>query len=141
MSPAEPVAVLNRLLHVLCRALPMYLADARPWSRPEHGAAQKALDLLVADRRDDARRVSEAVLELGGQPDPGVFPMDFAAMNDLSLEFLLRKVIEGQHRDIAAIRQCAAELSGVPRLWDLAADILGNAIGHAEILEELTKDG
>lgn len=134
---AELIAVLNRLLHVLCRSLSMYLEDARPWSRPEHGAAQKALDLLVADRHDDARRVAEAVVELGGHPDPGVFPMEFSAANDLSLEFLLQKVVEEQHRDIAAIRQCAAELADDPQLRDLAEEILGNAKGHAEILGEL----
>ena len=137
MSPAESIAVLNRLLHQLCRALPMYLADARPWSRPEHRAAQKALDLLVADRHDDVQRVAEAIVELDGHPDPGVFPMDFSAMNDLSLEFLLQKVIEEQHRDIAAVRQCAAELADDPPLCALAEEILGNARGHAEILEEI----
>jgi hypothetical protein len=137
MSPAEPIAVLNRLLHVLCRSLPMYLAEARPWSRPEHQAAQQALDLLVADRHDDAQRVAETIVERDGHPDPGLFPIEFSALNDLSLDFLLQKAIEGQHDDIAAIRRCAAELADDPPLRDLAAEILGNACGHAEILQEL----
>jgi hypothetical protein len=137
MIATETVSVLNRLLHVLCRSLPMYLAEARPWSRPEHRAAQKALDLLVADRHDDAMRVAEAIVERGGHPDPGVFPIEFSAMNDLAMDFLLRKVLEGQHADIAAIRQCAAELAGEPPFQELAEEILGNAKGHAEILGEI----
>jgi hypothetical protein len=33
MKNYEATAVLNRLLAVLCRGLPAYLADARPWTR------------------------------------------------------------------------------------------------------------
>ena len=128
--------MLNRLLHVLCRSLPMYLRDARPWSGPGQQPIQRAIDNLVGDQQMYAQRVAEAIAELDGGPDPGRFPMEFTAIHDLSLDFLLQKVIERQRRDLAAIERCAADLAGAPSLHALAEEILGNARGHLEILEK-----
>jgi hypothetical protein len=139
MNQAEKVAVLNRLLHVLCRSLPMYLADARPWARGDQQPIQEALSHLVADQQQYAGRVAQAIVECGFRPDLGRFPMQFTAINDVSLDFLVQKVIELQRRDITAIEHCAAELTEVPPLCSLAEEILGNARGHLEILEEMTK--
>ena len=43
----------------------------------------------MADQQRYARRVTEAIAARGGRPDPGRFPMEFMAKNDLALEFLL----------------------------------------------------
>ena len=91
MKAFEAIPVLNRLLGLLCRSLPAYLADAKPWARPERRPIRTALDRLVADQQLYARRVAEAITQRGGRPDPGRFPTEFAAKNDLSLEFSSRK--------------------------------------------------
>ncbi len=136
MMSLEAVSALNQLLQVVCRSLPMYLADARPWVRPGHQPLQAALERLVADRRRYAQRVAEAVTALGGRPDPGRFSSRFAAKNDLSLEFLLPEVIESQEEDLVQIDGCLPALDGEPALHALAEEIRGNVRGHLDLLRE-----
>ena len=139
MKAFETIPVLNRLLGLLCRSLPAYLADARPWTQSDNRQLRTALDQLVADQQRYARRVTEAITERGGRPDPGRFPTEFTAKNDLALEFLRREMIRRQQQDVAAIQQCAVELEGGASLHSLAEEILGNARGHLDILKEMTK--
>ncbi len=100
---ADPAAVLTRLLRILCRSLPMYLRDARPWSAVEGDPTLAALAAIVADQERFACRTAQAILDQGGQPEPGPFPMEFASMNDAGLDYLLGQVIESQRRDLPRI--------------------------------------
>ncbi len=138
MDSDEIVAVLNRLLRTLTRSLPMYLQDARPWSRGDDQGVQEAMDRLVADQQLYAQRVADAIVAHGGRPDPGPFPLSFAVVNDLSLDFLLREAIRRQRQDLDAVRQCAAELAEDPDLRAIAEEVWGNTRGHLEILEEIS---
>jgi len=136
LSRGVVVSVLNRLLRVLCRSLPRYLEHARPWSRGGgKSPSLAALDRLTGDLRRFAARVAEAIAEHGGQPDPGPFPAQFAAWNDVDLEYLLHKIIEGLRGDIEIAAHCAAELAIAPRLRALAEEVQGNLQGHAEQLQ------
>jgi hypothetical protein len=139
MDPFEAISVLERLLKLLCRSLPAYLADARPWAHAGDHHVQAALDRLVSDQQMYARRVAEAITRDGGRPDPGRFPMSMTAKNDLSLEFLLCEVIDDQRRTAAAIQQCAALLEDAPALHSLAEEAFGNVRGHLDILTEMMK--
>jgi len=137
---AIPVlAVLERLLKLLCRSLPAYLDDARPWAQAGDHRVQAALDRLVADQQMYARRVAEAITERGGRPDPGRFPMALTAQNDLALDFLLREVVDDQQRMAEAAERCAASLEDLPRLHSLAEEISGNVRGHLDVLREMIK--
>jgi hypothetical protein len=135
MNSLEAIPVLNRLLQVLCRSLPAYLADAKPWGTAGNQSVQAALDHLVADQQRYARRVADAITAQGGRPDPGRFPMEYMAKNDLSLDFLLQEVINSQQRDVTALEHCAAQFEDVSSLHALAEEILGNARGHLDILK------
>ena len=137
MQAFEAIPALNRLLGLLCRSLPAYLADAKPWTGFGRGQVQAALDRLVADQQRYARRVAEAITQLGGRPDPGRFPAAFAAKNDLALDFLLQEVLDCQEQDVALIAHYAAQLEGMPALHALAEEILGNAKGHLDVLKEM----
>jgi len=137
MNSSEIVAVLNELLRILCRSLPAYLADAKPWVQSEDRQLRAALDHLVADQQRYARLVTEAIAAEGGRPDPGRFAMHMTAKNDLSLGFLLQDVIAQQEQDVAAIERCAAGLEKLASLHSLAEEILGNARGHLDILKEI----
>ena len=130
-------AVLNRLLRILTRSLPRYLEDAKPWSDGDQPEAQAALDALVADQQTLACRVAAAILDLGGQPEPGPFPTAFACMNDASLDYLLKQVIQRQRKDLTAIERCAADLAEKPELRALAEESLGNAQAHLDILHRV----
>jgi len=128
------VSVLNRLLRLLCRSLPAYLEHAKPCGTDVHPKQWAVLSHLVADQRLLARRVAQAAIQYGGQPDPGPFPTEFAALNDVGLDYLLRRVNDGLERDIEAIEQCAAELTHAPEARELVQEVLGNAQGHQDIL-------
>jgi hypothetical protein len=135
MKTYEATAVLNRLLAVLCRGLPAYLADARPWTRFHRFRVQAAVDRLAADGRMYARRVSEAIVRLGGRPDPGGFPAEFSAKNDLAIDFLLREIIDDLEQNVTVLKRCAEELESDSSLHALAEEVLGNARGHLEVLK------
>ncbi len=140
MNPIEATAALNRLLHVLCRSLPAYLADARYWTRIDCRSLQVAVDRLVNDQQAYAQQVAEAIGRLGGRPNPGRFPAEFAAKNDLSLEFLLQEIVGDQEQAVIMIEHSAVLLEADPALHSLAEEILGNAKGHLDILKELLGD-
>jgi len=138
MDQSEVNAVLNRLLHVLCRSLPAYLAEAKPWCRRSDHPVQEALNYLVADQRALAVQVSRAILK-GGRQDPGRFPIEFTAMNDVEIGSLLPELIDRQRRDIEALEQCVADLADAPQIRSLAEEALGNTKGHLDTLEEMAK--
>ena len=140
MNAMETIPVLNRLLGLLCRSLPAYLANVKTLGLPEGERIRTALNRLVVDQQMYAQRVAETITRCGGLPSPGRFPSEFAAKNDLSIEFLLREIIACHDRDVVAIAQCVGQLEGDSTLHALAEEILGNAKGHLDILQELVKD-
>ncbi len=140
MQAFETIPVLNRLLVLMCRSLAAYLAEARPWTRIGRQEIQTLLDRLAADQQRYARRVAEAITRRGARPNPGHFPVEFTAKNDLALDFLFREVVAHQEHDVAMIERCAAELETAPALHALAEEILGNARGHFDILLEKLKE-
>jgi hypothetical protein len=140
MNATESTPVLNRLLGLLCRSLPAYLANVKTLGHPEGERIRTALNRLVLDQQMYALRVAEAITRCGGLPSPGRFPTEFAAKNDLSIEFLLREIVACHDRDVVAIAQCVGQLEGTSTLHALAEEILGNAKGHLDILQELVKD-
>ena len=140
MNAFETIPALNQLFGLLCRSLPMYLADAKTLAWPEGEQVRLALGRLVADQQMYAQRVAEAIAERGGRPNPGRFPTEFAAKNDLSLAFLLPEIIASQRQAAATIEQCVGRLEGESALHALAEEILGNAKGHLDILVEMMKD-
>jgi hypothetical protein len=137
MTQPDPTDVLNRLLRLLHRSLAVYLDGTRPWLSPGGEDALSLLRRMAADHRRDAERLVAAIREAGARPEFGSFPVAFTAVHDLSLDYLLGRLIEAQQRGIQVIDQCVADLSGFPRCRALAEEILGNAQGYLEMLEEV----
>ena len=140
MNASETIPVLNRLLGLLCRSLPAYLADVKTLGHPEGDKVRTALNRLVTDQQMYARRVADAIAQRGGQPNLGRFPTEFMAKNDLSLDFLLQEIVASQDQDVVSIGQCVGRLEGDSALHALAEEILGNAKGHLDILLEMVKE-
>jgi len=134
------VSVLNRLLQTFCRSLALYTEEVKPWSLAAHEPAWTAIGRLAADSRMYCQRVAEAIIEHGGQPNPGPFPLRFATLNDLGLEFFLHEIIVHLKRDQKVIGECVAELARVPALRSLAEEACGNLRGHIELLEGVARD-
>ena len=139
MPRPDPLDVLSRLFVLVYRSLPMYLADACPWTHPGDEQATRVLSAIVADAKSYAGQIAELILRTRGRIELGEFPMEFTDLNLLSLDYLLTELVRNQRRAIAAIERCAAQLTRDREAHALAEEALGNARGHLESLEELVK--
>lgn len=137
MNVPDPARPLNQVLHVLTRSLPAYLACARPWASADTDPICEALATLADDERRYALLVAEAIVRLGKRPAPGVYPKAFWDLNDLEPRYLLGRVVACHAGDVESLRACCDALRDVSALRDLADEILGNAQGHLEVLEDL----
>jgi len=137
MTHSDTIDVLNRVLAVLYRSLPVYLQGAKPWTPNDGRRALDALARIAEDQQRYSQRVAAAILQEDGQIAVGQFPLEFTAIHDLALDYLVKRVAQSQRRDIEIIRECVAALADASALRVLAEEILGNAEGHLETLEEI----
>ncbi len=139
MRRHDPQEVLVRLFQRLYRSLPIYLAEAVPWTHPGGEQAQRVLAGIVADARGYCQRIAERILQLRGRLDLGEFPMEFTDLNMLSLDYLLTELVRWQKADVREIEQLSAELAQGSEDRALAEEVLGNVRGHLQSLEELLR--
>jgi hypothetical protein len=139
MSNADTLSVMNTLLAIVYRSLPMYAHDAQPWRGKGDERAATVLALIVEEQRRLAGRVAEYILDHDGRPDAGDYPLEFSDANwhFVGLEYLLGPLIEHQQIDIERIARCVAELHNDRGARVLAEEALGAAKAHLESLEEL----
>lgn len=132
--------VLNRLLIIHHRSLPMYLSYAHPRVTRGHEATAETLESIVADQKAMVDRIGRCIVDEEGSVDFGEFPMLFTGLHDISLDYLLQKLIEYQQRSTEQIQQCVDDLRLAPTYQALAQEALGLARGHLESLEELNAE-
>lgn len=137
MSPPSTTEILNRLLVLHMRSLPMYLSYAPPDQINRHEHARAALGHIVEDQKRTVDRLGTLILEAGGTLDYGEFPMSFTSLHDLSLSYLLKLLIERQGRFVTACEKLADMLTMAPYAQAAAREAVGEAKGHLENLEEL----
>jgi hypothetical protein len=137
MSPPSTTDVLNRLLVLHERSLPMYLSYAPPDRLAANAKAKAVLDQIVEDQKRTIDRLATLVLDGGGTVDYGEFPMSFTALHDLSLEYLLKLLAERQTKFVSACENLANLLAAAPYAQAAAREALGEAKGHLENLKEL----
>jgi hypothetical protein len=131
-------AVLNRLLILHYRSLPTYLSYTSPWCREGNNEVKEALDLIAADHRALVDRLGEMIMDGGGSIRWGEFPLRYTALHDLSLDFLLTRLIEHQKQLVVDLGECADQLLTAPLAQAVALEALGAAKGHLQTLEEST---
>ena len=139
MSLPSTTDVLNRLLVLPERSLPMYLSYAPPADLQADAHAPAVLAQIVEDQRRTIDRLATLVLDGGGQVDYGEFPMSFTALHDLSLKYLLTLLIGRQKKMIAVCEKLADQLNMAPFAQAAAREAVGEAKGHLENLQELQK--
>ena len=137
MNSPETIDVLNRLYAIHNRSLPMYLSFAVPFTMGKSDKASTALGHVVEDQKLMVDRLGELILDLGGDLQPGEFPMVFTSLHDLGIDYLIGQVILDLKRDIAIFDHCANQLNLVPMAKALAEEALGAAKGHLDSLEEV----
>ena len=134
------VEILNQLLVTHSRSLPMYLASARPHRRHGDDKAAEVLAHVVEDQRLMVDRFAECIEDANGTIDTGEFSMEFTDLHDLSMDYIVRKVITCQKNEIAEIEYSSRQLDGEPRAKALAQEALGAAKAHLQSLEECLND-
>lgn len=139
MPSTETTDMLNRVLAILERSFPQYLRFARPYIPPGREDVMRTIEEIVAGQDALAERVSDTVFEAGDLPDDGKFPIEFTDTHDLSIDFLVGQAIECQKQDIADLKECVDALRLSPAAQMLAEEALGQAKGHLELLEELSR--
>jgi predicted outer membrane protein len=128
---------INRLLTIVFRSLPMYLTFACPWTHRGDEKAVATLARIVEDQKQLANRIAQFILERHDTIEMGEYPADFPDTHDLSLDYLITKLIQRQKNDVSALERCVAELQQDRQAAALAEEALGSARGHLESLEEL----
>jgi hypothetical protein len=139
MSSLDTNAVLNRLLILHHRSLPVYLSYAIPWLHRDNEAALEVLQSIAADHRALVDRLGELILDGNGVVAYGQFPLRYTALHDLSLDYLVQRLIEFENQFIPQISQCADQLRMSPAAQAVALEALGEAKAHRQSLEELTQ--
>ena len=136
MASAETIPTLNRLLAIHCQSLPSYLDQTAAWTRREDQTAAEVLHQIAEDQQYMVERIFDRIFQLRGLPERG-HAEDLTSLNDLSIGFLLARVMDRQAREIAVMMDCVESLAGDPQSQALAEEALGMAKGHLESLEEL----
>jgi len=137
MTSANTSDVLRRLLAIHSQSFALYLADADPWTHAGDKRALETFQHIVADKKRMIDRIGAVLVEVDGPTDPGAFPMGFTSANDLSLDYLIRRAIDYQAADLAAIAECVEQPRMAPAAREIAEEALGLAKGHLEALQEL----
>ncbi len=128
---------LNRLLAIQYRSLPMYMVWATPYRRSGDEAAWQVVQHIVENQRQLSAQIVELIEDRRERVDYGDFPITFTGSHDLSLHFLVRRLIEWQQGTVVAVQECYDALADDPVAQGLADECLGAAKGHLESLEEL----
>jgi len=137
MPAVDTNDVLNRLLILHHRSLPMYLSYAAPWQLQAQPRTAAVLEQTVADQKRTVDRLVAMLLENNGQLDHGEFPMSFTGLHDLSADYLIALCIDRQKKLINVIERYASELNLAPFAQAATREALGEAKGHLENLQEL----
>lgn len=132
--------ILNRLLVIHSRSLPVYLTYAPPWWKDQNGRIAEVLQDLARDQLDLAERIGAALVANGGTPAVGQFPDRFMAFHDLEVGFLLTEIMRYEERAIAAVEQWLSTRSPSPEAQALAQEAIGMGKAHRDILQELQRD-
>jgi hypothetical protein len=137
MSTNRSIDVLNRLLVLHSRSLPLYLLDAAPWSQPSDEAALSVIRDIAHDQQDTAEQLVQLIMERNGTPEHGDFPLTFTIYNDLSVEFLVKEMLRRQKNELAEIENCAGRLANDETALAIAEESIGAAKAHLDSLREL----
>jgi hypothetical protein len=139
MPDAYTHRTLNEALVILSRSLPMYLSHAAPWVAFGHDEARHALDRMVADHKDAARRLTELLNGRRHTIDPGEFPMDFTGLHDVSIDYLVKQLIAHQKRLAASLERCAQRLAGDHEGQRILEEVANSSRRHLQALESLDR--
>lgn len=137
MTAYSTTDLLNRVLVVHHRSLPLYLFDAAPWMRRGETRERETLQQIAHDHRQVVDRLGTLILDHNGQVELGEYPLAFTAYNDVAFDWLLPLLIERQQKMIQYLQQIADLLGLAPMAKSVVEETVGMAKAHLEMLQEL----
>ncbi len=137
MMTHDELRRLNRLLAIHCRSFVQYLRWSRPHVPPGHEDEVETLEAIAQDQDAMAERISRAVIDGGGLPRTGEFPMEFTDLHDLDVDFLIAAAVRYQEYDLHAVQEIVEALPSAPAARALAEEAVGMSKGHLDSLREL----
>ena len=138
LKSIQTCASLNRLSVAHNRSLPVYLQYAPPWINRNAEDVKLVLEQIVSDQEATVDRVSTMIQDAGEDVDPGEFPIEFTSLHDLSLDYLLSRMVEGQREIVSVCEQAVSELAADALAQAVAQEAVGTAKAHLDSLLELS---
>ena len=138
MTELSTADILNRVLIVHNRSLPMYLHDALPWVRHGEDGSMETMRQIVRDQKQVVDRIGAMILDNTGVFEQGEYPLSFTGYHDMAFDWVLNLAIERQQKTISYLQKCAEQLSLAPMAKAVVEETVGMAKGHLEMLQELT---
>lgn len=129
--------LLNRVMVMHGRSLPMYLAYAAPFVSQGDEAASEVLAQIVRDQKYLVEKFGDFLIDHDHAVGHGHWDMNFTSLHDVSLQYLLTEVVRRQKQLISDLTKYAEKLASFPAPKALVQEALGMAKGHLESLEEL----
>lgn len=98
-----------------CISLLQYLEDAFPYTPPEEQGVWNELHRLVAEQRDAIKALIQLLTRHHVRPPyVGSFPEPFTALNFVSLDFLLPRLVEDTEKSLAVLTADLGRLTAPP---------------------------
>ena len=129
------VQILNQLLALHSSSLPMYFTSAPPHRLFGDEKAWEAIEHIISDQKLMIDKIADKVETLDGTPNRGEFPMEFTAMHDLGMQYLLQRALERQQNENSTMERLA-DLTDDESAKALCQEALGAGKAHVESLEE-----
>ena len=139
MSRNNTVDILNQVLTLQYRSLPMYLVYGAPWTHHGDEQASAVLKNIVADQERISRRIAEEIYDRNAIPNPDDFPLEYAELNFLSLEYLLGELLADHTHNVAQLELLTTALTEDAPAKALVEEVLGSARAHLDALQGLAK--
>ena len=133
-SRRDTCDILNTLVRMHGRSLASYVHHAKPYDASRHPEGMKMIEHVVADQREMMDRIAEEILSRGALVQPGGYPASFTSLNDLDFDYLLKRMIEHQRRDVQVIDGLLPSLQHDTKAHILAEESLGAAKAHLDSL-------
>ena len=137
LNASQTCSSLNRLSVAHSRSLTVYLQYAPPWLEKGHEEVTTVLEQIVRDQEATVDRIGTMIQSAGEDIDPGKFPISFTALHDLSIEYLVSLMIEGQREIISISEKAVSELAADAMAQAVAQEAVGAAKAHLDSLLEI----
>lgn len=130
----ESQPVLTRLLHREEYSLANYLMYARPWVPPGREHAWEEVRRIAGAQLANAVRIGRLLIERYGYADSKYFPVAFTRYNDLSLDYLVPRLVEHQQSLLADVEQALGELGRDEEARRVVRTVLDGERKHLDAL-------